>query len=66
MMKLHNYTQVDIFKKAYQKEQGNEEEMSILDRSNGVAGMAKGPTQRAQFNPYTNNYGTTIGKSQHP
>jgi len=44
MMKLHNYTQVDIFKKAYQKEQGNEEEMSILDRSNGVAGMAKGPT----------------------
>lgn len=65
-MKLHNYTQVDIFKKAYQKEQGNEEEMSILDRSNGVAGIAKGPTQHAQFNPYTNNYGTTIGKSQHP
>lgn len=61
MMKLHNYTQVDIFKKTYQKEEAPEEN-AILDQSNGVQTVAKGPTQRAQWNPYTNNYGTTIGK----
>ena len=60
-MKLHNYTQVDIFKKAYQKDDGCEDEQ-ILNQSNNVVSVPKGPTQHAQFNPYTNNYGTTIGK----
>jgi hypothetical protein len=40
-MKLHNYTQVDIFKKTYQNEENNE---TLLDQSNGVVSVAKGPT----------------------
>ena len=58
-MDLQNYTNVNIFKKVY-------EQKEIIDKDNMIAHpqnnkAAAGPIQ-CSFNPYTNNYGTVIGK----
>lgn len=59
-MDLQNYTNVNIFTKVYEKRE-------IVDKDNLIAhpqnhAAAAGPTKQADFNPYTNNYGTVIGK----
>ena len=67
-MDLQNYTQVDIFKKAYHKREQAESDDMIKHEHDKIgtllksASAAAGPVQHAQYNPYTNNYGTTIGK----
>ena len=58
-MNLQNYTNVNIFKKVYEKTQVAESVDMIEHSHNHKA--AGGPITHA-FNPYTNNFGTTIGK----
>ena len=58
-MNLQNYTNVNIFKKVYEKTQVAENTDMIEHSHNHT--QAAGPIQHS-FNPYTNNFGTTIGK----
>ena len=58
-MDLENYTNVNIFKRVYEKKEVTNKENMIEQPHNHIA--ASGPRQHS-FNPYTNNMGTTIGK----
>lgn len=61
-MDLQNYTNVNIFKKVYEQKETVDKDNMIAHPQNNIA-AAGGPIQHS-FNPYTNNYGTVIGKSQ--
>ena len=57
---LENYTNVNIFKRCYEKKQVATQE-DMIEHVHNHTKTAAGNQQRA-FNPYTNNMGTTIGK----
>ena len=57
-MDLQNYTNVDIFKQVYEKRDVQQHDNMIVHPHN----VAKGPVQHSGFNPYTDNFGTTVGK----
>jgi hypothetical protein len=57
---LENYTNINIFKRCYEKKQVANQEDMIEHVHNHT--QAAGTQQRA-FNPYVNNNGTTLGKS---
>lgn len=57
---LENYTNVNIFKRTYEKKQVATQE-DMIEHTHNHTKTAAGNQQRA-FNPYTNNMGTTIGK----
>ena len=63
-MDLENYTNVNIFKRTYeQSEVPNKDQMIVHSHEiyKQANHSASGPVQHA-FNPYTNNFGTTLGK----
>lgn len=58
-MQLENYTNINIFKRAFeQKEIANHQ--SMIEHSHNHI-KAAGDKQHAGFNPYQNNEGTVIG-----
>ena len=57
---LENYTNVNIFKRCYEKKQIVTSD-DVIEHTHNHTKTAAGNQQRA-FNPYTNNMGTTIGK----
>lgn len=59
-MDLQNYTNVNIFTKVYEKREIVDKDNMIAHPQNHAAAAA--PTQQSGFNPYTNNYGTVLGK----
>ena len=61
-MNLQNYTNVNIFQKVYEKREVVDKDNMIAHSHNHTAAEAPGNRQQAQFNPYTNNMGTTCGK----
>ena len=72
-MDLQNYTTSNPFRRLYEHQGGSEAAGMIQHKSHNhiaddrierfeVHKTAKGPMQHA-FNPYTNNMGTTVGKS---
>lgn len=60
-MDLQNYTNVNIFQKVYEKREVVDKD-NMIAHSHNHAAEAPGTRKHADFNPYTNNYGTTIGK----
>jgi len=58
-MDLQNYTNVNIFTKVYEQREIVDKDNMIAHSHNNTA--AAGPVRHG-FNPYTNNYGTTIGR----
>jgi hypothetical protein len=60
-MNLQNYTNVNIFEKVYEKRE-TVESNNMIAHSHNHAAEAPGIRQKAQFNPYTNNMGTTVGR----
>lgn len=58
-MDLQNYTNVNIFKKVYEKKETVDKDSLIAHPQNFQYGA---PVKHADFNPYVNNEGTTIGK----
>jgi hypothetical protein len=65
---LENYTNVNIFKRVYEhKHVGDSQDMIEHSHNHTSAPNAlSGNQQRQGFNPYTNNMGTTLGKSISP
>lgn len=59
-MDLENYTNVNIFKRVYEKKEVTNCNNMVEQPHNHVQAAA-GPRQHS-FNPYTNNMGTTLGK----
>jgi len=59
-MNLENYTNVNIFKKYYEQRQVADSN-NMIEHSHNHS--AAGPTKHHGFNPYQNNEGTVIGKS---
>ena len=58
-MDLQNYTNVDVFRQVYEKRAVPTKDNMVAHSHEHTA--ASGPQQRG-FNPYTNNFGTTLGK----
>jgi len=64
-MDLQNYTNVDIFRKVFEKRQMPEHTNMIVhphDKIYSAPQAESASTVQRGFNPYTNNFGTTIGK----
>ena len=57
---LENYTNVNIFKRVYEKKHVQDSQ-DMIEHSHNHVRQAAGNQQRS-FNPYTNNMGTTLGK----
>jgi hypothetical protein len=62
-MQLENYTNVNIFKRAFEQTQVANSSDMIEHSHNKLPNQAAGPVQQPQFNPYQNNEGTVLGKS---
>ena len=61
-MNLENYTQKDIFKQTYQKQYGASADHNMIAPSNNHIPRSCGENVQHNFNAYTNNFGTTVGK----
>jgi hypothetical protein len=59
-MQLENYTNINIFKRAFEQTQTANSNDMIEHAHNKTS--AKGPIQHNGFNPYQNNEGTVLGK----
>ena len=60
-MHLENYTNINIFKKAFEHREISTSKNVIAHSDNFTEGPDVGH-HGSQFNPYTNNQGTTAGK----
>ena len=59
-MDLQNYTNTNVFKKVYEhREVPNKDDMIAHPAKHSTL---KSGNQMRNFNPYTNNMGTTVGK----
>ena len=64
-MDLQNYTNVDIFRKVYEKRAVPEHTEMLVHPHNQIRTKTTSeaaPNRERAYNPYTNNMGTTIGK----
>lgn len=61
-MHLENYTNINIFKKAFEQRDIPTSNNLVAHADNFSEGGAE-TSHHSQFNPYTNNNGTTAGKS---
>jgi hypothetical protein len=61
-MDLENYTNINIYKKAFENKEVPSSRTSMVAQPGHTA---YGPNKEhaSQFNPYVNNQGTTLGKS---
>ena len=60
-MDLENYTNVNIFKRVYEQREVPHKDQMVVHPHDNFNTAASGPMQHS-FNPYTNNFGTTVGK----
>ena len=63
-MHLENYTNINIFKKAFNHREISTSKNVIAHSDNLTEGPAA--SHAGGFNPYTNNQGTTCGKQSTP
>ena len=62
-MDLTNYTLINPFKQVYENKEVASNTNSMISHPHNAHTKQVGPNIGCQFNPYTDNKGTTIGKS---